>query len=288
MLLSMTGHGLGEASSPSARIRAEVRSVNNKHLKVIVSGEWSAETVNRIEQLVRGSVDRGSVHVRLQVERLGEASVFQLNVAVLESYRRQLAGLAELGEHVRVEALLGLPGVVNDAGLLDDGELAEIAVSAVAAALENLDAMRRREGESMRDNLARNIDRFNSLHAEVEAQAPRVVELFSQRLTERLQALLAKHDVAVQPADLIREVGMFAERTDIHEELVRLSSHIDQFRRTLDGPESNGRKLDFLTQELLRETNTIGSKANDAMVSGCIVEMKALIDRMREMVQNVE
>lgn len=288
MLLSMTGHGLGDASSPSARVRAEVRSVNNKHLKVVVGGEWSAETINRVEQLVRDAVSRGSVHVRLQVERLGTASDYRLNLAVLEGYRRQLAEVGELGEHVPVHALLSLPGVTQDLGVFDDGELTETVVAAVAAALEDLSGMRQREGRSMRDNLAGNIDRFNALRCEVEGHAPRVVELFSQRLTERLQALLAKHDIAVQPADVIREVGMFAERTDIHEELVRLASHIDQFRRTLDGAESNGRKLDFLTQELLRETNTIGSKANDATVSGCVVEMKTLIDRMREMVQNVE
>ncbi len=288
MLLSMTGHGLGEASSPSARARAEIRSVNNKHLKVVVSGEWSAETINRIEQLVREAVSRGSVHIRLQVERLGEASPYRLNLGVIDGYRRQLAELTELGGHVPVHALLGLPGVADESWSSDDGELTETVASAAATALSNLTAMRRREGQSMRDNLVQNIDRFNNLRSEIEVQAPRVVELFSQRLTERLQALLAKHDVAVQPADVIREVGMFAERTDIHEELVRLASHIDQFRRTLEGTESNGRKLDFLTQELLRETNTIGSKANDAAVSGCVVEMKALIDRMREMVQNVE
>jgi uncharacterized protein (TIGR00255 family) len=140
----------------------------------------------------------------------------------------------------------------------------------------------------MLDNLNANLSSFRGLLDEVEKLAPRVVENFSQRIRERIQNLLVKYEITAQPADVIREIGLFAERADIAEETVRLRSHLQQFDKTTAASESNGRRLDFLIQEFLRETNTIGSKAQDAEIANCVVEMKTIIERIREMVQNVE
>lgn len=140
----------------------------------------------------------------------------------------------------------------------------------------------------MLENLSANLGTFRGLLNEVERLAPRVVENYAQRLRERIQNLLAKYEIASQPADVIREIGIFAERADIAEETVRLRSHLQQFDKTTASDESNGRRLDFLIQEFLRETNTIGSKAQDAEIANCVVEMKTIIERIREMVQNVE
>jgi uncharacterized protein (TIGR00255 family) len=122
----------------------------------------------------------------------------------------------------------------------------------------------------------------------VAEMAPRVVEAYRDRLHERVRSLLVQMDIEVNRADLIREVSIFAERSDVAEEVVRLRSHLDQFAQALDSPESNGRKLDFLTQEMFREANTIGSKASDVEISRHTVEIKGAIEKIREMTQNVE
>ncbi len=122
----------------------------------------------------------------------------------------------------------------------------------------------------------------------IELRAPLVADSYRGRLTERLTKTLADYQVTLQPADLIREISIYAERSDISEEIVRLRSHLEQFAATLELPESSGRKLEFLTQEMFRETNTIGSKANDVQISRHVIEIKAAIERIREMIQNVE
>lgn len=288
MLLSMTGHGAGKAESPHATVQAEVRAVNNRHLKVLLGGEWSAGLQARVEQTVRDRIQRGTVHVRLAVQWREGHSPYRIDLDTLEAYRRQLAGIVEMGEHIPLQALLGLPGVTGHTAIADDDPLEDTAAAAVASALDRLDEMRQREGSAMRDSLVALLDRLCELREEISRLAPQVAEQYSQRLTERLNQLLARHEIQVQPTDVIREVGMFAERADIHEEIVRLGSHFQQVRAAFDASGSSGRKLDFLTQELLREVNTIGSKANDSRIASCVVEMKTLIDRMRELVQNVE
>ena len=282
----MTGHGAAQVDRGLVRVQAEIRSVNNKHLKVNLGSELSAETQSQVEQLVRDAVARGSVYVRLQVENQDEPG-FRLNVANIQAYRRQLESAGE--KNVTLEAILSLPGIVNsNGGTVDSEAVTESVCEAVKLALENLNRMRLDEGKAMWKTLTDSLDLFAGLVARIEAQAPRVVELFSNRLTERINQLLEKHDIQVQPTDVIREIGIFAERADVHEELVRLASHLNQFRETLDAPTSEGRKMDFMIQELLRETNTIGSKANDAEISASVVEMKSIIERMRELVQNVQ
>jgi len=282
----MTGHGAAQVEQDQIRVQAEIRSVNNKHLKVSLGSELSAETQAKVEQLVRDAVARGSVYVRLQVENQADSG-YRLNVDTLQAYRKQLELAGE--KDVPLQALLGLPGIVNSSGgTAESSEFADAVCDVVRKALENLNRMRQEEGQAMWQNLVDNLSQFGRMVASIEAQAPRVVELYSIRLTDRISQLLAKHDIRVQPGDVIREIGIFAERADIHEELVRLGSHLNQFRESLDSPVSEGRKLDFLIQELLRETNTIGSKANDAGISSCVVEMKSIIERMRELVQNVQ
>lgn len=140
----------------------------------------------------------------------------------------------------------------------------------------------------MREALAQHLNELNQSLARVEARAPEVVHQYRTRLGDRLSQWLAEHGMAVTQVDMLREVGLFSERADIAEEIVRSRSHIQQCQRTLDQGEQGGRKLDFLTQEMLREANTIGSKSNDALISQQVVDMKTIIDRMRELVQNVE
>jgi uncharacterized protein (TIGR00255 family) len=159
---------------------------------------------------------------------------------------------------------------------------------AVTAALDQLVKMRRSEGASMAADLLENCRVMEQVLEQVAQRAPHVVDEYARRLTERLNQMLAGVPAVVQPADIVREVGLHADRCDVAEEITRMRSHLEQFRRAVDEPAGDGRKLDFVTQEMLREANTIGSKSNDAEIARHVVELKTRIDRIREMVQNVE
>ena len=148
--------------------------------------------------------------------------------------------------------------------------------------------MRTQEGEAMAADLRANREQIATELTEIERRAPLVAEAYRTRLTDRLQKTLEQYQISLDPADLIKEISIFAERSDISEETVRLRSHLEQFNELLTAQESSGRKLEFLTQEMFRETNTIGSKANDVDISRHVIEIKAAIERIREMIQNVE
>jgi uncharacterized protein (TIGR00255 family) len=232
------------------------------------------------------------VQVNLQIGRQPQADDYRLNAAVLTGYVRQLE--AALGGSItrdvaQLAPLLALPGVVQEPA----AEYAAVEAqwprieAVLSEALQRLTQMRVDEGRSMAADLTANARTIAAELNHVEARAPQVVEAYRTRLTERLNKLLADVGVRIEPADVVREVGVFAERSDISEEIVRLRSHLEQFDTVMASDESQGRKLEFLTQEMFRETNTIGSKANDAEIARHVIEIKAAIERMREMIQNV-
>jgi uncharacterized protein (TIGR00255 family) len=290
----MTGHGESHRHEQNVVVAVEVRTVNNRFFKLSVrSSENYAALEPQIEDVVRQQVRRGTVQVTLRVDRDPTPDDYQLNEVVLASYRRQLERMHErlhINEPVQLETLLSLPGVVNEKYSHDDAVESEwpIVRQTLLDALTNLDRMRREEGKAMMADLAANCQVLSNELAQVEQRAPTVVENYRTRITERLNKLLSELGVSVQPSDIIREVGLFADRSDISEEMVRLRSHLEQFNVFMHDGESNGRKLDFLIQEIFRETNTIGSKSNDATIARHVVEMKTAIERMREMIQNVE
>ena len=192
---------------------------------------------------------------------------------------------------MRLDALLSLPGVVDEnadwtADVAADWPLIER--DARRRPCDNMTAMRVEEGRAMAADLAANCQAIASRARGHRHPGALVAESYRTRLTERLNKTLAEYQITLDPADLIREISIFAERSDISEEIVRLRSHLEQFDDTLDLPESSGRKLEFLTQEMFRETNTIGSKANDVQIARHVIEIKAAIERIREMIQNVE
>jgi uncharacterized protein (TIGR00255 family) len=294
VLLSMTGHGEAHRHEKNVVVAVEVRTINNRFFKLTVrSSENYAALEPQIEDVVRQQVRRGTVQVTLRVDRDPTPDDYQLNEVVLASYRRQLERMHErlhISEPVRLETLLTLPGVVNEKYSHDDAVESEwpIVKATLLEALTNLDRMRREEGAAMTIDLRDNCRTLLAELDKVVVRAPVVVENYRTRITDRLNKLLSELGVSVQPTDIIREVGLFADRSDISEEMVRLRSHLEQFEAFIEESESNGRKLDFLIQEMFRETNTIGSKSNDAEIARHVVEMKTAIERMREMIQNVE
>lgn len=288
MLLSMTGHGSAVSRRAGVSVAVEIRTINNRFLKVSVrTGEGYTALEPQVEELVRQALRRGTVQVNVRIDREAAADDYRLNVTALESYRRQVREAT--GETPSIDALLALPGVVlehaTDAAHAEElwPQLAET----LEEALAELRRMRADEGRAMAHDLHENIAGVVRDLDEVAVLAPTVVDGYRSRLTERLNKLLAEHGVQIQPADVVREVGVFADRTDISEEVVRLRSHLRQFDGLL-GAESDGRKLDFLLQEMFREANTIGSKCNDATIARHIVDIKASLERMREMIQNIE
>jgi uncharacterized protein (TIGR00255 family) len=189
-----------------------------------------------------------------------------------------------------LDQLLTLPGVVDEKrGAMRSAEdLWPLIEKTLLAALENLARMRAEEGAAMAADLHANCQIIVGQLNQIAQMAPTVVENYQRRLTERVNKLLAEFEIGLKSAEVVREVGIFADRCDISEEIVRLRSHLEQFSLIAAVEENTGRKLDFVIQEMLRETNTIGSKANDAGISRHVVEIKTAIERMREMIQNVE
>ena len=284
----MTGHGQSIQQENRIQVMAEVRAVNNRFLKTIVNGDISAELQSLVEDIVRNTVKRGTVNIRIRIDRQQDPDQYRLNETAIAAYQSQLKRIVANAE-IPLATILMLPGVVIEP-MADstDPTIAPLVTKAVHAAVRQLNEMRAREGTAMLDNLRVNLALLQRLLQAVEKLAPRVVESYATRVKDRITQLMQKYDIATQPADVIREVGLFAERADIAEEVVRLRSHLQQFDDTIGEQESNGRKLDFLIQEMLRETNTIGSKASDAAIANCVVEMKTAIERMRELVQNIE
>jgi uncharacterized protein (TIGR00255 family) len=272
---------------------AEVRTINSRYFKLTVrSSDGYTSLEPQIEQLVRQHIKRGTVQVNLRVDRAELADDFRINAQVLEGDRSQIQSLRgkwNLPEP-SWDALLQLPGVIHE-NLLSAEDIEQDwpqIGETIEAALANMSQMRIDEGRAMAADLLANAGVIATQLDAIEVRAPLVGEGYRERLTERITKVLAEHQAVLQPADLVLDVAVYAERSDISEEIVRLRSHLQQFATIVDHDESSGRKLEFLTQEMGRETNTIGSKANDVEISRHVIEIKASIERVREMIQNVE
>lgn len=294
MLLSMTGFGEAHRQADGVGVSVELRTVNNRYLKLTVKcGEGYSALESEIEAVVRSFVRRGSLQVNLRVDRTKASDDYQLNVDVLNTYRRQLDALAKQWHEpdpVPLAVLLQLPGTVSEhVTTADDAERDwPLIKQTLIAALENLAKMRADEGRAMAADLKANCDLIAAELKHVEARAPGVVAQYRERLADRIQTILSEFQVKLDPSDLIREVSLFADRSDISEECVRLRSHLVQFDEIMALEESSGRKLEFLTQEMFREANTMGSKANDTTIARHVIDIKAAIERIKEMIQNVE
>ena len=294
MPLSMTGFGEAHRHTDELAVGVEVRTINSRHFKLnLRASEGYTALEPKIESLVRQVVRRGTVQLNLRVARTASTDDYEINLAVLEGYLRQLESVGELqsaGRSIAVESLLPLPGVINERRDFDRDIANEWPVigPVVESALESLAEMRRIEGDALANDLLHQVTQIADHRRSVEERAPQVQHGYRERLLDRINKAVSELNVTIEPAELVREIALFVDRSDISEEIVRLGSHIDQFRAALRADESTGRKLEFIAQEMGREINTIGSKANDTQISGHVVEMKTCLERIREQVQNVE
>lgn len=289
--------GFGAASTTKGRIvaRVEVRSVNHRHLqlKARLSSE-QAHLEPALEALVREKVERGAISVSATIEREVSAGAVRVNAEVARRYQKLLLSLAKdlkLEGGVRLDTLIGLPGVIGSAE--DDSQREtedELLLGCAKKAIDELVKMRAAEGRSLLADLRKNTKAIAELVVGIEVRMPAVVREHHESLLARVALLLNGQSgrVEVRPEDLAREVALLADKMDVGEEVARLSSHLEQWEGLLQKGGAVGRQLEFLVQELLREANTIGSKCNDAKVAHAVVELKTLIERLREQVQNVE
>lgn len=292
MILSMTGYGEAQHNEDGVSYALEIRSLNGRYLKISIKLPEALSLFEpEVEKLLRHRLTRGSVFYTLRIRDNTPQAAQEINPAALASYVRQLQAVALSGPvQIDLAALLALPGVCQPPEI--DEATRERQWKALSElthrVLDHLIGMRRTEGKSLCEDLIKHCRQIREHLAGVAARAPVVLKEYNQRLLQRTNELIADGRLQLQMDDLKREVAVYAERCDVNEEITRLSSHLDQFESLCRGGEQAGRKLDFLAQELLREANTIGSKANDAQIAHHVVEIKGAIDRLKEQVQNVE
>ena len=292
MVLSMTGYGRAGALLHGRDIKVELRSVNARFFEYSSRLPRSCTFLeDKLKQLVAARVSRGKVELNLTVQAVTAAdTVVTVNWPLAQGYRTALNALAErldLKNDVTAGMLARFPDVLTQtAAPTDEEELWQDVREVAGQALDAFVAMRAREGERLKADVAGRLDTIEELVARIEQDSAGRVQAYTEKLYARLQELLG--DRSVEESRLVTEAAIFADKTAIDEETVRLHSHVAQYRDILELNEPIGRKLDFLTQELNRESNTIGSKCQDVAITRLVVELKSEIEKIREQIQNIE
>jgi uncharacterized protein (TIGR00255 family) len=288
----MTGYGTAERERDGQRLTAEIRSVNHRFCEVSIRApKLVGPFEDQIRQLVQDRFARGKFNLTVTWSGIGDTGeVLRVNDTVADQYVRLLEQLRtryQIESGLDLKTLAGLPDVFSwEHTALSDEETWELVQDVVARSCDNMNMMKAREGEALARDFEKRLDLIRTELEKVIERAPLRPAEAKERLMSRLRPLLA--DVEMDPARIAQEVALMADRLDCTEECVRLSAHLDQFRSLSDGPEMAGRKLNFLLQEMNRETNTIGSKGNDVEIAHAVIVMKEELERLREQVQNVE
>lgn len=290
---SMTGFGSASQRDRRFDVDVEVRSVNHRFLvlKQSLPDEF-ARHEGELERVVRDRLRRGSVTVRASVKQTSEEGPALPDVKLLKETAKRLREVQKavgLKGELALEDLLSVPSLWSNAnGRLPADELLPRVKKALEKALDALEATREREGASIAKDFEGRLAAIEAALEKVILRVPAVVEAYQKKLEARVQALLAQKGLEVAKPDLAKEIAVYADRCDISEECQRLRAHTAEFRKIIAGKGEVGRRLDFLTQEMGREANTIASKGNDAEVSAGAVEIKAELEKIKEQVENVE
>lgn len=290
MIKSMTGYGKGEAEQDGRRFVAEVRAVNHRYCDISVRlPRRYALLEGNVKKAVAGRISRGKVDITLSAEGVEQAPLtLEVNIPLAVSYYSALRSLKErlgLAGDITVKEISSIPDVISlneeSPDIKRDWSSIEAAIN---KSLDALDEMKTAEGAALAVEITGRLEQIRMAIDDIGARAPEVVRSYK----ERLSSIMAGTGYDLDQGRIVQEVAYFADRCDISEELVRLRSHLKQFKTIAASPEPSGRKLDFLIQEINREVNTIGSKGNDALISQKVVEVKAELEKIREQVQNIE
>lgn len=292
MIHSMTGYGRARLVLSGREMIAELKAVNHRYLEISVRMPRAFSFLEeRIKQQVQGSISRGKLEVSLLVNNIdADDTEVELNLSLAKSYAESIA---------RIAAELGLPGETNAGHIarfpevfsirrveLDEEQAWEDVSQAIEAALANFSAMRAAEGEKLGQDISNRLAYIAKRLGEIELQSDGRMERYREKLTARMQAVL--ENTEIDQSRILLEAALFADRSAVDEETVRLRSHVGQFGNILTEGGPVGRKLDFLVQEMNREINTIGSKAGDLDITAIVVDLKAEIEKIREQIQNIE
>lgn len=294
MVKSMTGFGRSEHCDGKRNIIVEIKSVNHRYndISVRMPKKYSFAE-EKIKSLVKDVIKRGKIDISVMVENITESdSNVQLNTMIAEQYYENLKALAKnfnLIEDISLSLVASLPDVLKLKPDVDDEEaIIEMIKIPVSDAVKKLDKMRNEEGIKLAEDIILRGNVILDYVKKIEKRAPSVVSEYRERLHERISELLGD-SMAADEERLAMETAIFADKCSITEELVRLNSHILQLKSSIErNNEPSGRKLDFLVQELNREVNTIGSKANDLEITKMVVNLKSEIEKIREQIQNIE
>ena len=290
---SMTGFGRGTASGDGFEISVEMKSVNNRFLDVVLKLGSELQTLEApLKKIISNRLSRGRVDVNIQYDRSQEIT-YELNRPIISGYLSALNELKsefEIGGDPDINVVARLPNIFSVKKEEASDEFLVAIESAVNAALEDLETMRSSEGEMLKAELAERLSNIELLTNTIEAEAGSITDEYHQRLNKRIGELLAKTEsqIELDQGRLAQEVAYLADRADISEEIARLRTHIEHFRSIMDEGKEVGKRLDFLTQELNREANTITSKTNNMIVKENALQVKSEIEKIREQVQNVE
>jgi uncharacterized protein (TIGR00255 family) len=293
MIKSMTAYAKSEITSAMFSVSIEIRSYNSRHLDI--SLRLSHDYVpleEKIKKIITQHIHRGRLEVHVTIKDESEAdTIYEVDLPRAKAYHQALLTLKKA---LSIEGPLNMDHLLNNNSLLrlkesekDFTILWPVVSDALLASLKQIDTMRMQEGAFIAKDFQQRLDLIEKRLAQIKAASQGLLEIYQDRLNERIIAL-TKGIVTLEPERIAQEAALLSDRSDISEELVRVESHLLQYRKFMADPEPAGRKLNFLLQEFNREFNTIGSKAGKSKISHLIVEVKAEIERLREQVQNVE
>lgn len=293
MIKSMTGFGRGEYSDDKRNVVVEIRSVNHRYCDIHVKmPRRYVFAEDKVKNLIKETARRGKIEVSVMVENIGDTDVsIRLNTAVAKQYYENLKKLSdelELTGDITLEYIAALPDVIKAIpDVEDEDEVTEAVLKAVSAAMEGFEAMRMTEGAKLAEDLINRGDIIRSYVDQITERAPKLQQIYASRLVDRINELLGDN-VQIPEDRIAMEAAIFADKSNITEELVRLDSHMLQLKKIIESDSPEGKKLDFLVQEMNREANTIGSKANDLDITSIMLEIKSEVEKIREQVQNIE
>ena len=290
----MTGYGDAACRVNQMDYAIEIKTVNNRYLKTNIKlSETTAFLQEDIEKLLHKNISRGTVTCVLRLKESSAETMFNINEPALQECIRNLSRIAKTTEaeyNIDISQLLLLPGIVQpfQPNEQQAAQIRQAVLDITSQALEKLKQMRAQEGAALAAELTEHCRIIKQMLEQIKKRSPLVIQEYQQKLKNKVDVLLAAAKLELNAEILAREVAIFAERCDIAEEIARLDSHLEQFAQAINQNSQVGRKLDFIGQEMLREANTITSKAADVEITRCIVDVKCRIDRLKEQIQNVE
>ena len=294
MMNSMTGYGEAQGEADGVSYSVEVKTVNNRYLKTIIKlPELASFLEEDIDKLLRKNILRGTVNFVLRLKDTSASALFDIDEKALQAVLEKLSRAGSstgINGAIDIGNLLSLPGIIQPA--LPDkeraGQIRKNVSDISQKALDKLKRMRATEGGYMETDIKKCCTIIGEGLEQVRGRSSIVIKEYADKLKKRVNELLAHAELKIDEGILAREVAIFAERSDISEEIARLDSHLQQFAQCCRGSDQAGRRLDFISQEMLREANTIASKASDTETTRYVVDIKCQIDRIKEQVQNIE